>query len=144
MYPLGALPQKKIWGRGEIFSQPLGSGGMVQNFPGNSPWKEIPKTGFKILGALPQKKILWGGGDKISQNLAIFRLFCPFLQNGARYCQSKNGFVIYGHFSTRWWRNGVLLSSMNYVNRTRLHPPSDLFTGHTHFKFLQVVVGHDV
>ena len=43
---------------------------------------------------------------------------------------------------------------LGYVIEARKHPPSDLFKlallggeglkGHTHFKFLQVVVGHDV
>ena len=51
-------------------------------------------------GASPLKKLQ---GVKNSPNLSIFRLFCPFLQNGARYRQSKNGFVICGHSSTRWW-----------------------------------------
>jgi len=37
---------------------------VVQTFPGNSPWKEVPKTGFKILGAAP-KKIC--GGSKLAQ-----------------------------------------------------------------------------
>ena len=125
--PWGALPPKKFGGRN--FSHPLGSGGMVQNFSGNSPEKK-PKTGFKILGAPPpQKKNC--RGLKVSPNFAIFRLFCPFLQNGARYRKSKNWFVIYRHSSTRRWRNGVhvLLSSMNYVIRTRIHPPSDLIAG---------------
>ena len=60
--------------------------GVVQNFSGNSPWKEVPKTGFKIWG-LPQKN--FAGGVIFSPNFAIFRLFCLFLQNGARYHQSK-------------------------------------------------------
>jgi len=124
MYPLGGpSPQKNL--EGEIFSHPLGSGDVVQTFPGNSPWKEVPKTGFKILGAAP--KIICGGGGKISPNLVVFRLFRPFLQNGARYRQSKSWFLIYGHSSTRRWRNGVLLSSTNYVIRAQRHPPSDLF-----------------
>jgi len=72
------------------------------------------------FGRLPPKK--FARGVKIRTNFAIFRLFCPFLQNGVRYRQSKNGFVIYGHSSTRWWRNGT-----NYVIRTRIHPPSNLF-----------------
>ena len=70
--PWGALPKKNL--EGKIFSQ-LGSGGVVQTFPGNSPWKEVPKTGVKILGA-PAKK--FGGGVKISPNFAIFRLFATF------------------------------------------------------------------
>ena len=117
-----ALPPKKIWGA-KFFPNPLGSGGVVQNFFGNSPWKDVPKTGFKILGAPPKK--IWGG-VKFSPNFAIFRLFRPFLQNGARYRKSKNWFVIYGHSSTRWRRSGVLLSGMNYVIRAQWHPPSDL------------------
>ena len=56
--PRGPLLPKKFGG--EIFFHPLGLGGVVQTFPGNSPWKKVPKTGFKILGAFPQKKI-WGG-----------------------------------------------------------------------------------
>ena len=123
MYPLGGGPSpKKIWGA-KFFPNPLGSGGVVQNFFGNSFWKEVPKTGFKNLG-VPQRNLR---GVKISPHFAIFRLFRPFLQNGARYRKSKNWFVIYGHSSTGWWRNGVLLSSMNYVMWTRTHPPSDLF-----------------
>ena len=55
----GALPPKKILG-GKIFSQPLGSGGVVQNFSGNSLWKEVTKTGFKILGAPPKEKFAGG------------------------------------------------------------------------------------
>jgi len=124
MHPLGGPSPQKNFG-GKIFSLPLASGGVVQTFPGNSPWKGLPKTGFKILGA-PRKKIC-GRGIKINPNFVIFRLFRPFLQNGARYRQSKSGFLIYGHSSTRWWRNGVLLSSMNYVIRARRHPPSNLF-----------------
>ena len=122
--PWGALPPKEIWGA-KYFPNPLGSGGMVQNFSGNSPWKEVPNW-FENIGGSP-KKNLRGGAVKISPNFAIFRLICQFLQNSARYHQSRNGFVIYGHSSTKWWRNGVLLSSMNYVIRTRIHPPSDLF-----------------
>ena len=57
--PWGPSPPKKIW-RANFFPNPLGSGGMVQNFSGNSPWKEVPKTGFKILGA-PSPKKIWGG-----------------------------------------------------------------------------------
>ena len=124
MYPLGGAPPPKTFWGAKFFPNPLGSGGVVQKFFGNSPWKDVPKSGFKILGAPPQKNC---GGVKVSPNFAIFRLFCPFLQNGARYRKSKNWFVIYGHSSTRWWRNGVLLSSMNYANRTRIYPPSDLF-----------------
>ena len=121
--PLGPSP-KKIFGAGaKFFLTPLGSGDMVQTFPGNSPWKEVPKTGFKILGAPPKK--LWGE-VRISPNFVIFQLFFPFLQNGARYCKSKNGFLIHGHSSTRWWRNGVLRSTKNYVIQARKHPPSDL------------------
>ena len=116
MYPLGGPPSQKNLG-GKIFSHPLRVRGVVQTFPDNSPWKEVPKTGFKILRGME--------GVKISPNFVIFLLFNPFLQNGARYCQTKNWFLIYGH--SRRWRNGVLLSSTNYVNRTRLHPPSDLF-----------------
>ena len=93
----GPLPQKNLGG--EIFPNPLGSRGVVQIFFGNSPWKEVPKTGFKILGAPPQKKKLQG--VIFSPNFAIFRFFCPFFQNGARYRQSKNGFVICRHSSTR-------------------------------------------
>jgi len=36
---------------------------MVQNFSGNSPWKEVPKTGFKIFGAPPKKICGVGGGQ---------------------------------------------------------------------------------
>jgi len=123
MYPWGALPPKKFGGQN--FSHPLGSGGVVQTFPGNSPEKGAPKTGFKILGAPPPKK-KFAGGSNLSQISWFSDFFYPFLQNGARYCQSKTGFVICGHSCTRWWRNGVLLSSMNYVIQTRKHPPSNL------------------
>ena len=88
--------------------------------------KRATQNWFQNFGA-PPKKICSGGRVKISPNFAIFWLFCPFLKNGARYRQSKNGFVMYGHSCTRWWRNGVLLFSMNYVIRARKHPPSDLF-----------------
>ena len=58
--PWGSPPQKILGAK--FFPTPLGSGGMVQTFSGNSPWKEVPKTGFKILGAPPpQKKNLHGG-----------------------------------------------------------------------------------
>ena len=57
----GASPQKKFGGGAKFFPTPLGSGGMVQTFPGNSPWKEVPKTGFKIFGAPPKKFV--GGGQ---------------------------------------------------------------------------------
>ena len=61
MYPLGGpSPPKKFGGGANFFPNPLGLGGVVQNFYGNSPWKGVPKTGFKILG-LPQK-IAGGGG----------------------------------------------------------------------------------
>ena len=116
--------RKKIWGA-KFFPHPLGSGGVVQNFSANSPWKEVPKTGFKILGAPPKKF----AGVTISPNLAIFRLFCPFLQNGARYHQSKNGFVKCAEIPLPDWRNGVLLSTMNLVIQARKHPPSDLTAG---------------
>ena len=60
--PWGALPppKKKLGEGAKFFPNPLGSGGVVQNFSGNSPWKGVPKTGFKILGA-PSKKNLQGG-----------------------------------------------------------------------------------
>jgi len=119
----GRLPPKKIWGA-KFFPNPLRSGGVVQNFLGNSTWKEVPKTGFKILGAAP-KKIC--GGVKISRNFAIFRLFRQFLRNGARYRKSKNGFLIYGHSSTRRRRNEILRSTANYVIEARKHSPSNLF-----------------
>ena len=86
--PLGGRgpPQKKNLG-GKFFPTPLWSGGVVQTFPGNSPWKGVPKTGFKILGAPPKK---FAREVIISPKFVIFRLFCPFLQNDARYRQSKN------------------------------------------------------
>jgi len=67
------LPKKFFWG-GEFFPNSLGSGGMVQNFPGNSPWKEVPKTGFKIWG-LPPKKIV---GAKLAQILRFSDFFSHF------------------------------------------------------------------
>ena len=50
--PLGgpSAQKKFFWGKAKIFPNPLGSGGVVQTFPGNSPWKDVPKTGFKFLG----------------------------------------------------------------------------------------------
>ena len=121
-----ASPPKKKFGGAKFFPNPLGSGGIVQIFSGNSPWKEVPETGFKILGA-PPKKNLRGRGVKISQNFAIFWRFCPFLQNGARYQQSENRLLIYGHSSTRCEKIGVLRSTANYVNESRRkHPPSGL------------------
>jgi len=60
--------------RAKFFPIPLGSGGVVQNFPGNSPWKGVPKTGFNIMGA-PPKKIC--RGVEISPNFAIFPTFSP-------------------------------------------------------------------
>ena len=51
MYPLGGPSPKKIWGGGEIFSQPLRVRGRGPIFFGNSPWKDVPKNGFKILAA---------------------------------------------------------------------------------------------
>jgi len=64
MHPMGALPQKKFGGKN--FSHPLRSGGVVQTIAGNSPWKGVPKTGFKILG-LRQK--ICGVGSKVAQIL---------------------------------------------------------------------------
>jgi len=58
----------------KFFPNPLGSGGVVQNFPGNSPWKEVPKTGFKILG-FPQK--IWGG-SKLAQISWFSNFFAHF------------------------------------------------------------------
>ena len=84
--PCGAHAPQKFGGQN--FFPPFRVRGMVQNFAGNSPWKEIPKTGFNILGA-PEKKFV---GVEISPNFTIVRLFCPFLQNGVRYRQSKTDF----------------------------------------------------
>ena len=148
MYPLrGPSPPKKNWGA-KFFPNPLGSAAWSKIFLAIVPEEKYPKLVSKFWG-LPPKKFV--GRVKISPNFMIFRLFCPFLQNGARYRQSKNGSVICGHFSTRWLRNGVLLSSMNYVIRPRRHPPSNLFKlallggqGSHSLQFLQVVVGHDV
>ena len=52
--------QKKFGGGAKFFPTPLRLGVVVQTFPGNSPWKEVPKTGFEILGG-PQKKFAGGG-----------------------------------------------------------------------------------
>jgi len=117
--PFPPPKKNKIWGA-KIFSNPLGSGAWSKIFLAIVAEKKYRKLVSKFWG-LPPKKF---AGVKI--NFAIFRLFSPFLQNNVRYRQSKNGFVIYGHSATRWWRNGVLLSSMNYVILTRKHPPSDL------------------
>jgi len=57
--PCGGPAPKKIWGA-KFFLNPLWLGGVVQNFSGNSPWKEVPKNGFKIWEA-PPKKICEGG-----------------------------------------------------------------------------------
>ena len=46
------LPREKYWG--EFSPTPLGSGGMVQTFPDNSPWKGVFKTGFKSMGTPPK------------------------------------------------------------------------------------------
>ena len=75
MYPLGgAPPPKKIfWGK--IFSQPLRVRGVVQNFPGNNPRKEVLKTGFKIWGAPPKK---FAGESKLAQILRFSNFFAHF------------------------------------------------------------------
>jgi len=59
--PWGALPQKNLGGK--IFPTRLGSGGVVQTFPGNSPQKGVPKMVSKFWG-LPQKIC---GGSKLAQ-----------------------------------------------------------------------------
>jgi len=71
--PWGPPPLKNLGG--EIFSHPLGSGGVVQTFSGNSPWKGVPKTGFQILGA-PQKK--FAGGSKLAQISRFSDFFAHF------------------------------------------------------------------
>ena len=100
----GALPPPKKKNLGaKFFSSSLGSGVWSKLFLAIVPEKEYPKLVLKFWGLPPQKKIAGGmGWLKISPNFAIFRLFCPFLQDGARYRESKNWFVIYGHSSTRW------------------------------------------
>ena len=59
--PWGISPQKNLGGGEKIFPNPLGSGGVVQNFPGNSPWKEVPEKKYPKLVSefwgLPRKKI---------------------------------------------------------------------------------------
>ena len=124
--PLGRGPSAEKNLGGEIFSHPLRVRGVVQTFSGNSPWKGVPKTGFKILRAPPpQKKNL--RGIKISPNFAISRLFRPFLQNGARYHQSKNWFVIYGHSSTRWQKRVYFgQPQITRLNLENTHPPISL------------------
>ena len=87
--PWGAPPPKKFGGGAKFFSNPLGSGDVVNNFFSNSPWKDVPKNGFKILVA-PEK---FQGGVEIRRNFAIFRLLCPLLQNSQRYRQSENGWT---------------------------------------------------
>ena len=85
MYPLGGLPQKIFFGEGaKFFPNLLVSGGMVQNFPGNSPWKGVPKTGFKIMGAPPQKN-LHGG-----QNYPKFRDFSDFFAHFSKTVRDIN------------------------------------------------------
>ena len=146
--PLGGPPPKKIWGQN--FFPPLGSGGVVQTFPGNSPWKDVSKTGFKILGASPpQKKNLWG--SKLAQISWFSDFFAHFSKTVQDIANLKSWFLIYGDSSTRWWRNGVLLSSKNYVIRAQRHPPSDLFKlallggqGSHSIQIFRMVVGHDV
>ena len=115
-------PKKKNLG-GKIFYHPLRVRGVVKTFPGNSPWKGVPKTGFKIL-RVPPRKIC--REVKISPNFAIFRLFRPFLKNGARYCQSENWFLICGHSSTRWWSEEMVYVSPAWITWSELedtHPP---------------------
>jgi len=121
MYPMVALsPQRKNWG--EIFSRPLGSGAWSKLFLAIVSEKEYPKLVLKFWR--PPKKFL--GESKLAEISRFSDFFCPFLQNGARYCQSKNGFVICGHSSTRWLKIGVLRSTANYVIESRKHPPSYL------------------
>jgi len=69
------MSNQKIGGA-KFFPNPLGSGGVVQNFPGNNPWKDIPKIGFKILRA-PQKNFDEGGGQK-SSLIVIFSSYSCF------------------------------------------------------------------
>ena len=125
--PWGPFSPKKIFGA-KFFPNLLGSGGVVRNFSGNSPWKEVPTTGFKILGAPPKK--ICGGESKLAQISRFSDYFAHFSKTVRNIENLKNWFVVYGHSSTRWWRNGVLLSSVNYANRTRRHPPSNLFKLH--------------
>ena len=68
-------PKKFVEGGGEIFSHPLGSGGVVQTFPANSPWKGEPRTGFKILGAPPKK---FAGRSKLAQISPFSDFFAHF------------------------------------------------------------------
>jgi len=68
---------------------------VVQNFSGNSPEKKYPKLVSKFWG-LPPRKF---AGVKVRPNFVILRLFRPFLPNRARYQQSDNGLLIYGHSS---------------------------------------------
>ena len=82
----------------KFFPTPLGSGVWSKLFLAMVP-KRVPKTGFTILGARPKK---FAGGVKVSSNFVIFRLFLPFLRNGAIYQQSENGLLNYRHSSTRW------------------------------------------
>ena len=126
MYPLGgASPRKKFWGA-KFFPNHLGSGGVVQNFSGSSPWKEVPKTGFKILGA-PQKKFAWG--SKLGQISWFYDFFAHFSQT-VRYINN----LITDFRSTDIplpdaKKIRILQSTVNYVIESRIYPPSDLIAG---------------
>ena len=74
--PWGPSPKKNFWGA-KFFPNPLGSGGVVQIFSGNSPWKEVPKTGFKILGAPPKK---FARGSNLGEISWFYDFFAHFYQ----------------------------------------------------------------
>jgi len=118
-------PPNFFWGGG-IFT-PLGLEGMAawsRLFLTIGPEKEYPKLVLKFWG-LPQNM---QEGVKVSPNFVIFWLFCPFLHNGAIYHQSENGLSNYGHSHMRWWKSGVLWSTMNYVIVAYSHPLCNLLS----------------
>ena len=121
----GALLPKKL-GEGEIFSHPLRLGGVVQNFPGNNPWKDVPKTGIKILGA-PQRKFV--GRSKLAQ----ISWFSDFLPISPKQCKispiQKRIFNLRTFLYQMVKKWCVLRSTTNYVIQSRKHPPSDLTAG---------------
>ena len=81
---LMGTPPKKFSVR---FFNPFRVGGVVQTFYSNRPCKGVSKTGFKIFWAPKNCR-----GHQSSPNFVIFRLFRPFLHNGAScYHQSENG-----------------------------------------------------
>jgi len=116
-----ACPPQKNWGGGEIFPTPLKSEAWSKLFLAIIPEKEYPKLVLKFWG-FPKK--FAGVVVKISPNFMIFRLFHPFLQNGARYHQSENGLLNYRHSSTRRKKRYTSVHhEFTWLKLENTHPP---------------------